>query len=182
MKGVLVVWTGKRGEAAWEELVDEYRLRVSRFMPAAELRLRPAGGRTGDPARALAQEARQIASHIEGSDVLVALHERGRELDSEELAGWLGERCRRSRVVLAIGSDLGLDPALVHRSELCLSLSRLTLPHLLARLLLWEQLYRAADLLAGGSYHRGGAVARLHEDGGSGGRGGPDRRRRDRGL
>lgn len=158
MRGVLVLWTGKRGTPAWEDLVEEYRRRVGRFLPAAEVRLRPATGRAGDPGRALAEEARRLASHLEAGDVLVALDERGRELGSEELARWLGAHRERARVVVAVGSDLGLDPAFARRADLRLSLSRLTLPHLLARLLLWEQLYRACDLLAGGSYHRGAAA------------------------
>ncbi|HPC82573.1 MAG TPA: 23S rRNA (pseudouridine(1915)-N(3))-methyltransferase RlmH [Thermoanaerobaculaceae bacterium] len=159
MSGVLVLWTGKRGAPAWEQLVEEYRLRVSRHMPAAEVRLRPAEGRAGDPGRVLAFEARQLAAHLAAGDVLVALDERGEELDSEALARWLGARRQCSRVVMAIGSDLGLEPGFVERADLRLALSRLTLPHQLARLVLWEQLYRAADLLAGGSYHRG-AVGR----------------------
>ncbi|MGV8041843.1 MAG: 23S rRNA (pseudouridine(1915)-N(3))-methyltransferase RlmH [Thermoanaerobaculaceae bacterium] len=155
MNGVLVLWTGRRGSAGWEGLVGEYRLRVGRHMPADELRLRPVEGRGGDRSRVLAQEALQVASHVEPADAVVALDERGTELGSEELARWLGERRLRSRVVAVIGSDLGLDPDFLRRAQLRLALSRLTLPHQLARLVLWEQLYRASDLLAGGSYHRG---------------------------
>ncbi|HPW55115.1 MAG: 23S rRNA (pseudouridine(1915)-N(3))-methyltransferase RlmH [Thermoanaerobaculaceae bacterium] len=157
MNGVLVLWTGKRGSAAWEELVGEYRLRVGRHMPAEERRLRPVEGRSGDRSRVLAQEAMRVALHVEPADAVVALDERGIELGSEELARWLGER--RLRVVAIVGSDLGLDPDLLRRANLRLALSRLTLPHQLARLILWEQLYRASDLLAGGSYHRGFAEA-----------------------
>lgn len=156
-RGVLVLWTGKRAPAAWEELVEQYRKRVSRLVPCEDVRLRPATGRTGERGRVLSQEAAQLVGHLSPHDALVALDERGSELDSEGLAAWLGQRWLRTRVVLAVGSDLGLLPELVRRAELRLSLSRLTLPHALARLVLWEQLYRAADLLAGGGYHRGGA-------------------------
>lgn len=155
MTGVLVLWTGKRGPSGLDELVDEYRLRVARHMPAAELRLRPAEGRSGDRARVLALEADQLAAHLEPGDALLVLDERGEELDSPGFARWLEAQRRRARIVAVIGSDLGLDPDLAARATLRLSLSRLTLPHQLARLVLWEQLFRACDLLAGGSYHRG---------------------------
>jgi 23S rRNA (pseudouridine1915-N3)-methyltransferase len=58
-------------------------------------------------------------------------------------------------MAFVIGSDLGLDGELKAAAQERLALSRLTLPHHLARLLLLEQLYRASDLLAGGQYHRG---------------------------
>ena len=57
-------------------------------------------------------------------------------------------------VLFTIGSDLGLDKELVSRADEKLSLGPMTLPHLLARLLLWEQLFRAANMLGGGAYHR----------------------------
>ena len=59
-------------------------------------------------------------------------------------------------MVFAIGSDLGLDRALVEGADEQLSLSAMTLPHLLARLLVWEQLFRSTQILGGGAYHRVG--------------------------
>jgi 23S rRNA (pseudouridine1915-N3)-methyltransferase len=53
-----------------------------------------------------------------------------------------------------VGSDLGLHPDLLDRADEKISLSPMTLPHLLARLLLWEQLFRATHILGGGAYHR----------------------------
>lgn len=156
MNGLLVVWVGKRPPEAMESLVEAYRQRVGRFMPCDDLRLRPAEGRGSDRGRVLAQEAGQIAARLQPPDVVVALDERGTEHSSEELARWLDACRQRARVVFVIGSDLGLDPGLVARAHLKLSLSRMTLPHQVARLVLWEQLFRACDLLAGGAYHRGG--------------------------
>jgi 23S rRNA (pseudouridine1915-N3)-methyltransferase len=86
----------------------------------------------------------------------VAVDEAGQALSSGELARTLGaaEEAGSSGLVFALGSDLGLDPELRREASWSLSLSRLTLPHLLARLLIWEQLYRASDILGGGGYHR----------------------------
>jgi 23S rRNA (pseudouridine1915-N3)-methyltransferase len=159
LNGLVVLWVGKRAPEAMESLVEEYRQRVGRFMPCGDVRIRPAEGRGGDRSRVLAQEAEQIADRLQSGDVVVALDERGTEHSSEELASWLGGCRQRARVTFVIGSDLGIDPELAVRAHMKLSLSRLTLPHQVARLVLWEQLFRACDLLAGGGYHRGGGEA-----------------------
>ena len=87
---------------------------------------------------------------------LIALDEGGRELDSVAFARTLEDYEQRGvpGVVFVVGSDLGLDRDLVHAADAVLSLSRLTLPHQLARLVLWEQLFRATHILGGGGYHR----------------------------
>ena len=154
MSGVLVIWVGKRPPRGLEELAEEYVRRISRHLPCAEVRVRPAAGRQ-DPRRALAEEGAAIRRHLEPSDTVVALDEHGRERTTEALAAWLAGRRRHGRTVLVVGSDLGLDPGLKSAARELLALSRLTLPHQLARLVLLEQLYRAGDLLAGGQYHRG---------------------------
>lgn len=87
---------------------------------------------------------------------MVALDEKGRMRDSEKFAGWLGGLENRGieGVLFTIGSDLGLDKDLLGRADERLSLSPMTLPHMLVRVLLWEQLFRATHILGGGAYHR----------------------------
>jgi len=152
---ILVIWVGRRASVALEELAAEYAKRVSRHLTVAELRVRPAAGRQGDVRRALADEAAAVRKHLRRGDTVVVLDERGRERTTEELAGWLSGRRHLGRTVFVIGSDLGVDLSLKKQASELFSLSRLTLPHALARVLLLEQLYRASDLLAGGPYHRG---------------------------
>jgi 23S rRNA (pseudouridine1915-N3)-methyltransferase len=86
---------------------------------------------------------------------LVVLDERGQQLTSVELAGWIDARRERgaASVDFLIGDAHGFDDAARARGELVLGLSRLTLPHRLARLLLVEQLYRAGTILGGHPYH-----------------------------
>jgi 23S rRNA (pseudouridine1915-N3)-methyltransferase len=155
VSGILVVWVGRRAPAGLEELAAEYAKRLSHHLPLTEVRVRPAPGRQGDARRALAEEAAAVRKHLRPGDTLVVLDERGRERTTEQLAGWLAERRRLGRTVFVIGSDLGLDSTLKNEADELFALSRMTLPHGLARLLLLEQLYRATDLLAGGQYHRG---------------------------
>ena len=155
MNGILVVWVGRRGPAGLEGLADTYAKRVARHVPFSEVRVRPATGRQGDARRALSEEAAAVRRHLRPADVVVALDERGRENTTEEFAAWLADWLPRGRTVFIIGSDLGLDLSLKNEASRTLALSRLTLPHGLARVLLLEQLFRACDLLAGGQYHRG---------------------------
>lgn len=105
--------------------------------------------RDGTPAR----EAEAIRAALRPDERLVALAEEGESLDSAAFARAL-ERRAGDRLAFVIGGADGLDPAVKAGAAWRLSLSPLTLPHDLARLLLVEQLYRARTILAGGPYHR----------------------------
>jgi 23S rRNA (pseudouridine1915-N3)-methyltransferase len=153
-----VFWFGRRGPAAVEEQVETYRGRIRRRWPTEDRMLKPAaGGRDADARRALAREAAELDRVLADGHVLVALSETGRQMTSEAFARWLAgtEDRSSSGIDFAIGSDLGLDPGVTARAALELSLSPMTLPHQLARLVLWEQLFRATHILGGGRYHRG---------------------------
>ena len=100
-----------------------------------------------------AKEADAVRSARKPAERLVLLTEEGRKLDSlrfaEQLGDWASER-----VALVIGGADGHSPALRQEADALLSLSALTFPHELARLVLMEQLYRASTILQGGPYHR----------------------------
>ncbi len=153
-----VVWFGRPGGSPFEAEIKTYRRRVTRRWPADEVSLKPAPGRTGDPVRALAAEAAAVRRHLQDGWHTVVLDERGRSRSSEELANRLGEleHSGRAGVQFVVGSDLGVAPSLPEIADETLSLGPLTLPHLLARLVLWEQLFRATHILGGGAYHRTG--------------------------
>ena len=88
-------------------------------------------------------------------DFVVALEIAGKPLSTGQLSAWLSERLRDARpLALMIGGPDGLAPAVLERANLRWSLSPLTLPHGLARVLVAEQIYRAMSLLAGHPYHR----------------------------
>jgi len=154
---VRVVWLGRPTASPYEREVETYRKRVHRRWPAEDRPLRAAaGGRDKDPERALRLEADTLVRHLEPGWRLVALDEHGQTHTSDAFAKRLQKQADQGveGVLFAIGSDLGLDKELVARADEKLSLGPMTLPHLLARLLLWEQLFRAANMLGGGAYHR----------------------------
>jgi len=98
-------------------------------------------------------EAAQILAKVKAGDRLIALSEDGETYDSPAFAHWLGTAASNS-LVFAIGGPDGIDASLRQQASQILSLSPLTFPHELARLLLVEQLYRAKTILQGGRYHK----------------------------
>jgi 23S rRNA (pseudouridine1915-N3)-methyltransferase len=106
--------------------------------------------------RSKAEEAKAILGRLRASEWLVALDERGEQKDSVAFSRVVQRAQLESRdLCFAIGGDEGLDRSVVDRAWLVLSLSRMTLPHRLARVVLLEQLYRAFTLIRGEPYHRG---------------------------
>jgi 23S rRNA (pseudouridine1915-N3)-methyltransferase len=100
-------------------------------------------------------EGKRILAALRGETYFVMLDERGKERTSLGLSTWLGERLRDGRdLAFAIGGPDGFSPDVRARAQETWSLSKLTLPHALVRVLLIEQLYRAVTLLDGHPYHR----------------------------
>jgi 23S rRNA (pseudouridine1915-N3)-methyltransferase len=115
----------------------------------------PHRGKTSSPAQALAEEAKRIEAAIPKGTTVVVLDEKGDAPTTEKLARkldtWLGSG---QDVALIVGGPDGLAPTLKTRAQWQWSLSPLTLPHPLVRVLLAEQLYRAWSLLQNHPYHR----------------------------
>jgi 23S rRNA (pseudouridine1915-N3)-methyltransferase len=109
----------------------------------------------GDPARAIASEGERMLAAAGDRAAIVALQVGGRVLDTEQLARWLEDRARSGQpLAFCIGGPDGLAPGVDARAVLRWSLSPLTLPHGLARVVAAEALYRAVTVLKGQPYHR----------------------------
>jgi 23S rRNA (pseudouridine1915-N3)-methyltransferase len=103
----------------------------------------------------LAREAERMRAALGTRDYVVALEVQGRSMSTPELAQWLAERMAGGRdLALLVGGPEGLDPRLSSQADFRWSLSPLTWPHGLVRILVAEQLYRAHSLLQGHPYHR----------------------------
>lgn len=151
----MIAWAGRHRRPAWEEICDRYRKRIARVTPVRELPVKVRGKGDGEERRRAEGEA--ILSALPDPVWLVALDPRGKALSSEALAAELG-RLRRDwphAIGFALGSDVGLDPVVLDAARRRLSFGPLTLSHELARVVLYEQLYRAASIHAGTGYHRG---------------------------
>ena len=137
---------------------DEYARRMPRESPLKLTELKPELRNDDSPGavrRVLEAEAKRIRAAVPEGSVLVALDERGHEFTSLELADRLRDwRMGGRDVAFVIGGADGLEPEFKRGAHLLWSLSRLTLPHGLARVLVAEQLYRAASIVQGHPYHR----------------------------
>src|SRR5262245_56394876 len=104
--------------------------------------------------RVKADEEKRLIERV-GDDYLVALDERGKSLTTLELAKWLGQRQQDGRnLSFVIGGPDGLGPEILKKASLRWSLSALTFPHAMVRVILAEQLYRAHSVLQNHPYHR----------------------------
>jgi len=134
---------------------DDYARRLPRDFALSLVELKPEPRDRGKSiAQLLAAEAERIDAACRGAHI-VALDERGRSWTTRAFADHLGQWRDEGRdVAFVIGSADGLDPRIRRAASAVVALSALTLPHGLVRVLLAEQVYRAASLLAGHPYHR----------------------------
>jgi 23S rRNA (pseudouridine1915-N3)-methyltransferase len=153
---IRVIAVGQRLQPWLKAGCEEYVKRLPREWDFELVALKAATRSESKPAAAAMQvEARAIAGAIQVRSRRVILDERGQQVTTAQLAGRLAGWQRDGRdVALIIGGADGLDPEFRQSADETLALSQLTLPHGLARLLLVEQLYRAASVLQGHPYHR----------------------------
>jgi len=145
---------GKDRSGLFEPGVQEYARRLTHYCRFELLEL-PEAKKARDAAGAIEEEAATILDRLKAGEALLALDERGRSLTSRGLADWLSKLQAQGRdLAVVVGGAEGLGEAVRARAQLVLSLSAMTLPHRLARLVFAEQLYRAFTLLKGEPYHR----------------------------
>lgn len=155
-----LICVGKLREAFYREAADEYLKRLTRLSPVevVEVPDLPEPTHAGEALRAqvMQREGEAILGKIRPADLVVALCVDGPQLTSEDFAQALGrwETAARGRIALVIGGSLGLSPQVLARADHRLSLSKMTFPHQLARVLLLEQLYRGSKIRAGHRYHK----------------------------
>jgi 23S rRNA (pseudouridine1915-N3)-methyltransferase len=130
------------------------RLRSPLVLELKEIPIAPR--RAGEkPQRAIQREGADMLAALGADDYVVALEITAKAISTEQLSLWLAERMRDGRsLALLIGGPDGLAPQCRERADRGWSLSPLTLPHGLVRVVVAEQLYRAMSLLAGHPYHR----------------------------
>ena len=145
------VWIGKTHDAQMRALVDEYLKRLGRFVRCEVTELREGAGRAG-----IADESKRIIGALHSDALTVLLDVEGREWSSPQLAAQV-EKWQNSgtkEVAFVIGGPEGVSEEVKARADLRWSLSRLTLTHEMARVVLVEQLYRAYTIIHGMPYQK----------------------------
>ena len=150
-------WTiGKAHESYVKEGITDFTKRISRYYPV-EWTVIPVPKNAGMMSEMdlKKKEGEIVLDWLKPEDYLVALDEHGKQFSSEGLAYFLQERALAStrNIVFLIGGAFGLDTAVLNKARLKWSLSQLTFPHQLVRLMLAEQVYRACTILQNEKYH-----------------------------
>ena len=160
MQTVTVVCVGNLKEGYWKDAAAEYQKRLGAFckllvVEIEEERL-PQKPSLAQNAAGMKEEGRRILSRIPAGSFVIALCIEGKPQSSEELAGLLEQVAigGKSDISFVIGGSFGLSQEVKERADQSLSMSRMTFPHQLARVMLLEQIYRGYQILNGGKYHK----------------------------
>ena len=159
MTRLSLITVGNLKESYWRDAVAEYEKRLSAFCKPEIIQLKETrvaeNPSNAEIDAALNDEAKRILAAIPPRAYKIALCVEGRELSSEELAQKLeGVLSENGNVCLIIGSSHGLAPEVKAACDLRLSVSKLTFPHQLMRVLLLEVIYRSFNIIKGTKYHK----------------------------
>ena len=146
-----------RPRGALADAIAEYEKRVPHYFRFEVVEVKEALARGQPVSLVREQEGERLLARVPTQNELVALHRPGKLWSSEDLSRHLEDAALRSvpGVSFLIGGAYGLSPAVISRASHQMSLSGMTLPHELARLVLTEQLYRAGTISRGEPYHKG---------------------------
>ncbi|MBQ4354688.1 MAG: 23S rRNA (pseudouridine(1915)-N(3))-methyltransferase RlmH [Clostridia bacterium] len=160
MLKIKIIAMGKLTEKAYRDASAEFIKRLSRSYPVTvaepKAELLPSDPTDGEIARALEKESERILSEVPSRAALVALCVEGKQMSSEEFSAFIEKQADSgiSEICFVIGSSFGLSETVKKRAVLRLSMSKMTFPHELFRVMLLEQIYRAAEITNGSRYHK----------------------------
>lgn len=154
-----VICIGKLKEKYWVDAIEEYKKRLGAFCSVNVVELKeaklPKNSSKADEENVIKQEGEEILARISDGDFVVACEVAGKLLSSEELAGEVEAAAfRHSTIDFLIGGSLGLSAAALRRANLAFSFGRITMPHQLARVVLFEQIYRSFKIINNETYHK----------------------------
>ncbi len=144
---------GKTNDSYIKDGVDQFTKRISHYYPINWQLITPS--KLTEPAQIKKAEATSILKNLAVTDVLILLDEKGKMLSSPGVAKFIQQKANQSaqRIVFLIGGAYGVDEEIKKRANFTWSLSELVFPHMLVRLILAEQVYRACSILANEKYH-----------------------------
>ena len=157
MLGIDLICVGKLKEKFFSDAVCEYKKRLGAYckLNIVEVSETPASN-DAEVSKALKAEAERISAKIPKDAYIICMCIEGKMQSSEELSKTVSDlKCRGvSKMCIIIGGSNGIDEEIKKRASLCLSMSRMTFPHHLARVMVLEQIYRAFKIEEGSGYHK----------------------------
>ena len=157
---IRILCVGKIKEAFYRDAIAELMKRMGRYAAAEVIEVAeekaPEGLSQAEKEQILANEGERLLGKTDERDHIIALCIEGKKLTSEAFAAHINAAmlAGKSRIVFIIGGSFGLHPSVKALSSLRLSMSPMTFPHHLARVMLLEQIYRAYQINAGSRYHK----------------------------
>ncbi len=157
---ITIAAVGKIKEKYLKDGIDEYTKRLSRFCDLEIIEVQdeqaPDNLSEAGEKQIMKKEAGKLLKRIKEGSLLVVMDVKGEKLDSEGFAAKLKSFfvSGSSHITFIIGGSLGVDEELIKRASLRLSMSSMTFPHQLARLILLEQIYRCFKINSGETYHK----------------------------
>lgn len=155
---IKILAVGKLGEKFWADAVSEYSKRLSRFCKfqieeIPDLK-NPDLSSEALCAKTVEKEGEAILQRVK-DEMLVALCIEGKQMSSKSFCSIIEEASmKKGKLTFVIGGSLGLSQAVKDRADICLSMSEMTFPHNLARVMLVEQIYRAYTIINNQNYHK----------------------------
>ncbi|MBO4501798.1 MAG: 23S rRNA (pseudouridine(1915)-N(3))-methyltransferase RlmH [Clostridia bacterium] len=158
MTDVYVIAVGNEKEGYYRQAIDEYAKRISAYARVTvreikEKRL-PEDPSAREIERALEEEGKEIIAALPKNCVLCALCVEGKELSSPEFAAFIENAAQKGPLAFVIGSSHGLAQSVKNAASCRISFSRMTFPHRLMRVILFEQIYRGLSMINNGKYHK----------------------------
>jgi 23S rRNA (pseudouridine1915-N3)-methyltransferase len=150
----IAIWSvGKTNDPYIKEGVDQFTKRISHYYPLEWQLISPS--KLSDPLQIKKAEASSVLKVLTPTDILVLLDEKGKMLSSPGLAQLIQQKANQSaqKLVFLIGGAYGVNEEIKARAQFIWSISELVFPHMLVRLILTEQIYRACSILANEKYH-----------------------------
>jgi len=153
-----LIWVGSNADAEFGAAIERYLSRIKHFFAVEIIEIDPGkrGRQSEKDGSIIRDHSARLVAAIPSRGYTAALDERGRSMDSLLFAKWL-ERLTMDQphgVTFVLGGDVGFDDSVRQRADALLSLSAMTLPHQIARLVLLEQIYRACTLMRNIPYHK----------------------------
>lgn len=146
-----VIAVGKVKESYFRDAIAEYSKRLNKFCQINLIEVREEN--LSNEQKSLKEEAKNIIPKLKGKSVALAIE--GRQIDSVELSKMINSAISQGEeLTFVIGSSCGLDDSVKQAVNDKISFSKMTFPHTLARVILFEQIYRAFTILSGNTYHK----------------------------
>ncbi len=152
---IVVAAVGKLRRREWKALQEDYLQRLQRYTDVRLVEVKDAVGHGYPDVVAMRREGEQLLKASAAARRRILLTSDGKEMSSEGLAAFIQVQMETyDQIAFLIGGPLGFADEVSNSADACLSLSRLTFPHELARIVFLEQLYRAFTILRGHKYHK----------------------------